>query len=666
MRVVRISGFLLVIVQLIWSCKQTDSKQIVTDLYEIPQPEKQDSLIVWLSNQESFNKEVYQSVFYENYSRFIAEKNYEKAAELLNYFGRAFFNNRVGDNKAIKTHINFLARHEADISNRYKSGLMFNLGALYLHNSQPDSAKIYLTKATEVPATDYYSLQNQADAHTELGFFLLDYGVFDQALINSTKAIESFKLLRDSSGIIAATALQSSIYTVLQDYKKSTFHIEQAIDLAKKKGANEQLLQLYLSKLELYESSDSTKMYAFIDTLFTLFQAHNFNNDYYKMMAYSWKITQLLKEKKINEAGKLIREIKPVFDRLDERSIYFRYIKNVAAYDKITSTQTIESSVFKDAIVAYKKSNDALGIWVCYSALKEVAVREKDYKSALFYSEGMQAINDSIVSQELIVKAKELAKKYETEKNEQRIKLQESELSRKNWYILALIAALASILLAGLLYITWIKQKRITQEKANNIGFTKQLLENTEDERKRIAVDLHDSISHELLNLKTIFRQDLTVVNSKIDRIINDIRSISRNLHPVMFDKIGLLPNLEQLLERLGNQNNFFISSDFDYSGSLNSAAELQIYRIVQEALTNIIKYAGAHAAKITITENDSDITIEIKDNGKGFDVQAALNSGKAFGLHNIIERARVIGGKAIFSSSEKGTIITLVIPKKA
>ena len=198
------------------------------------------------------------------------------------------------------------------------------------------------------------------------------------------------------------------------------------------------------------------------------------------------------------------------------------------------------------------------------------------------------------------------------------------------------------------------------------MNFTKQLLENTEDERKRIASDLHDSISHELLDLKNSFRQDFPLVNKKIDSIINDIRSISRNLHPIMFDKTGLKANLEQFVERIQQQNDFMVSTEINYKGSLRSADELQIYRIIQEALSNIIKYAKAHAAKITMQEMSGNIFIEIRDNGKGFDVKETLKSSKSFGLHNIIERSRVVGGKANIKSSETGTVITINIPVKA
>ncbi|MBP8156709.1 MAG: hypothetical protein KAX81_06745, partial [Leadbetterella sp.] len=136
--------------------------------------------------------------------------------------------------------------------------------------------------------------------------------------------------------------------------------------------------------------------------------------------------------------------------------------------------------------------------------------------------------------------------------------------------------------------------------------------------------------------------------------------------HPVMFDKIGLIPNVEQLLERVQNQNNFFVSAELKYSGFLTSADELQIYRIIQEALTNIIKYAKAHAAKISIIDDSSQLLIEIKDNGVGFNVKETLNSQKAFGLHNIIERSRIIGGIAHIGSNSEGTTVSIKIDKKS
>jgi signal transduction histidine kinase len=164
--------------------------------------------------------------------------------------------------------------------------------------------------------------------------------------------------------------------------------------------------------------------------------------------------------------------------------------------------------------------------------------------------------------------------------------------------------------------------------------------------------------------LKNLFKQQPELTNDKIDAIINDIRIISRNLHPIMFDKVGLKESIKQLVERAQSINNLMITCDIDYETHLDSNIELQIYRIVQEAVSNIIKYADAIAAKITMSESKSKIHIEIKDNGKGFHVKEILESNAAFGLHNIIERSRVIGGEAKILSDKTGTIITIELRK--
>ena len=108
------------------------------------------------------------------------------------------------------------------------------------------------------------------------------------------------------------------------------------------------------------------------------------------------------------------------------------------------------------------------------------------------------------------------------------------------------------------------------------------------------------------------------------------------------------------------------VTTDIDYQDTLATSDELQLYRIIQEALSNAIKYANAHAAKITLQATKQQLLLDVRDNGKGFDVEKTLNSGKAFGLHNIIERARVVGGTTHFQSSSKGTVISIVIPQKS
>jgi signal transduction histidine kinase len=195
--------------------------------------------------------------------------------------------------------------------------------------------------------------------------------------------------------------------------------------------------------------------------------------------------------------------------------------------------------------------------------------------------------------------------------------------------------------------------------------YTKQLLKKTEEERQRIARDLHDSVSHELLGLKNVADGKQVETNLKVDSIINNIRSISRNLHPIMFDKIGLKASVEQMVERAQSVNEFMVTSEIDYNGLLSNSDELQVYRIIQEALSNVIKYSDAIAAKITIFEKDKTVSIAIQDNGKGFNYDEVINSSKSFGLNNIIERSNAISGEAKITSSKNGTLVAIEIKKK-
>ncbi|MDO8368085.1 MAG: sensor histidine kinase [Saprospiraceae bacterium] len=242
--------------------------------------------------------------------------------------------------------------------------------------------------------------------------------------------------------------------------------------------------------------------------------------------------------------------------------------------------------------------------------------------------------------------------------------LQLKTLAEKNALIGLLIAGISAILLAFAAFYWWVQQKQVKKEAATQAQFTRQLLENIEEDRDRIAIDLHDSVSHDLLILKQSIRKEITgpEVEDKIDDIINGIRQISRNLHPVMLDKIGLRLSLETLCEQFMLHETMYVSHEIDYQNTLPKTAELQLFRIVQEGLTNALKYSKAEAVKVQIKSSGNELRLEIQDNGKGFDVEKALEGGKAFGLHSILQRAKAIGGKAEIKSSEGGTAIRVMV----
>jgi two-component system, NarL family, sensor kinase len=146
-----------------------------------------------------------------------------------------------------------------------------------------------------------------------------------------------------------------------------------------------------------------------------------------------------------------------------------------------------------------------------------------------------------------------------------------------------LSVSVLAILLATALFYLWFKKRQAQLEAARQAAlqaaFTQQLFAETETERARIARDLHDGISHELLGLKrSSFTAD-SEAGQKIDGVIESIRQISRNLHPVMLDSIGLQLSIETFCEQFAEAHNLFVNYDINYSKKLDKNTELQVFR---------------------------------------------------------------------------------------
>ena len=154
-------------------------------------------------------------------------------------------------------------------------------------------------------------------------------------------------------------------------------------------------------------------------------------------------------------------------------------------------------------------------------------------------------------------------------------------------------------------------------------------------------------------------------IADEIATIINNIRNIARSLYPVSLQHIGLKAGIENLCEQMMNMNELFISTEISYKRTLDKNSELQVYRIIQEALNNCVKHANATAVKVTLLEDSikKRMLLEIKDNGVGFDVVGQLKSKDSFGIHSIIHRSKVIKGETNISADNKGTIINISIP---
>ena len=211
---------------------------------------------------------------------------------------------------------------------------------------------------------------------------------------------------------------------------------------------------------------------------------------------------------------------------------------------------------------------------------------------------------------------------------------------------------------------------------------TSQLLSAQERERKRISMELHDELGQSLAVLKLQIRaieralrddqQDLKAecleLLHYLDGVIDDVRRLSRDLSPAILEDLGLQSALKYLID--GVSKHYTVSHAFeveDLDHLFPSDAQIIIYRIFQECLTNISKHADATEVSIAVKENDGLISLVFEDNGAGFDpaqVSARRASGRGLGLAALDERARMLGGTLeIRSQPGSGTRVTCVIP---
>ena len=212
------------------------------------------------------------------------------------------------------------------------------------------------------------------------------------------------------------------------------------------------------------------------------------------------------------------------------------------------------------------------------------------------------------------------------------------------------------------------KLKQVEQELKEMMT---RVIEVQEEERKRISRELHDGVGQSLFSL--LIRLDRLIdehpgieelrgLRRDVEGIMEDIRSMARELRPSVLDDLGVGPAVRTYVENYSDHYGIDVRLTMDLRGRLDHASETTIYRVVQEALTNIAKYADVAECEVTVRETGDQVEVVVRDEGAGFDPST---SRTGVGLFSMEERARAVGGTlTIRSAPDKGTEVRLVVPK--
>lgn len=275
-------------------------------------------------------------------------------------------------------------------------------------------------------------------------------------------------------------------------------------------------------------------------------------------------------------------------------------------------------------------------------------------------------------SSRLILRIKDLV--HETETSLNYYFYRSLPFWKKSWFIGVLII-LAIVLIIGVYsFIGFLKSKR--QNKLNQIRIEEQqkglsaIIHAQEEERKRIAKDLHDGIVQQLgglkLGLQRVFSKMQTDETQKIVEILddstNELRALSHQMMPRALGELGLIPALTDMLENsLGNSDISYKFEHFGIEGRLKETVEIAIYRIAQELVNNVIKHSSANKVNIQLMKNSKNVVFIVEDNGRGMN---SSESSRGIGLMNIASRLDSLKGIVNFEPSpESGTLATIRIP---
>lgn len=331
-----------------------------------------------------------------------------------------------------------------------------------------------------------------------------------------------------------------------------------------------------------------------------------------------------------------------------------------------------------------------------YLTLSDIAMGQEDIGAYQDYRMQYLNMRDTLASNALVHSIQDLETKYETEKKEQQIgqleqdrQLQQLRIRQKNALLWGLAALAALFLLIGILAVLvlrnrkrladqelLIRKQEITQlQQEKQLSIADAMLRGQEDERRRLARDLHDGLGGMLSGVKQALyglkggqaipettASGLGLVLDDLDRSIAELRHISRNLMPEALVRFGLRDALQDYCDHVRVTTRLEVQFQaFGLEGErLPQQMEVILFRIAQELLNNIVKHAGATTVLVQLLRDEDRVHLTVEDNGKGFEV-AQLRRAPGVGWLNIQSRVNYLQGTLdLRSAPGQGTSVSI------
>ena len=553
----------------------------------------------------------------------------------------------------------------------------------------------------------------EVEAIVEKSDELVIQGKIDESLALCLKASQMLKDVKDLEAHISVYNNLGVIYRRRNMNDSAIYYYNRAMDCAVEYGDDEWLTTLALNLSVFYHN---LKHFKDAEKYLDIAVRHSAKLDDESMSFYCWQMGAMIK----SAAGKLQESIEysrkawtmangkngdvdmrlrciptmaSVFDDLGKTDSVFHYISlgnkllpdcdneiTRIGFIQVRGEMNYRHERWRDALsdmlmLINKTSSGTLNSSI-YQKIANCYYHLADYRKAYCYMDSARMFADSLAAKDMEAKLAEFNVKYETKEKDMALALareQHAELrmQRTAWALIGSIVA--AILIVVILVIRHRHRLRVMFiRQCAEMNEARQYIVGLEDERKRMAKELHDGIANDLLGMSMKIAnvstpEEMKSMQSDIDRLRSEVRNISHGMMPPDFSRLNLNEILNTYVS--GLELGEGVKIDYQYRednrwDSLPKSVAYEVFRIAQECISNAVKHSGADLITLSLTVEDNAATglLHISDNGHGM---SEPRQGEGQGLGIVDERVKSLNGRISYDSDEQGTSIKLVFPIK-
>lgn len=522
-------------------------------------------------------------------------------------------------------------------NNEHIAKAYFNTGTSYQYLSDYQSAAEYYQKGlTYFEKID--NLRYSAQANDILQNLYNSTRQFDKAILHGKKAVAQFRNLDDPKLLAYSLTNLGATYGKMNLKDSSFIFHKEADEIAKKIGD-----EILIATTELNLAD-----------------------------VYLWR-------KQYEIAKQYFQSVLQRARKNDLPGSETNALRGLSYYYQQAGDYAMAKKYAQDALIVSEKNNIPESRVLNLDQLSDLAYMERDADLGNEYATKMSQLQDSLLNVEIVTTTINIEKKYELDKKNDQIKIQEERIKQQKLFNVILIGGIVALLLVAFLsYRNYNNRKKLQQQRITELETEKQLLatqsllQGQEAERSRIAKDLHDGLGGLLSGVKLqlgamkgnliLSEENGLAFNralDKLDESISEMRRVAHNMMPETLLHFGLPKALQDYTEGLMQQQAFTIECTFKgLEQRMSQSTEVMIYRMVQELINNAVKHSGASNILVQIIRHSNrQLNITVEDNGKGFIPEQIKQN--AAGLRSVKSRVEYLNGKMDLQSEPgKGTSV--------